>query len=587
MRAKAATWARPGRDDVTGWRWAARGAAWATVLLLAAGAVATSARSLDPNETVIELTRMALAEKGERGSSPRLYTHGSGTLGLLGGRGWTLTLYVRDRPEFAGARFFVAARVGRRLEVELMRSAGVGGTTTAVGPEAEALFVGCGLDLARLDELFLEAVPAPRTALLGARAFLALVLEDPAGAEALLERGWRDEYGVMLLEALPFLTGERRTVMQALLERATGGRRESLQAWFDWAWRPGRTLHPEYAAFKAELYSKIDPRFREYFLAIGSGRIGLDEVVWGGVVRDGIPPLRSPRLEDPASASRWLADDHVVFGLEVDGVPRAYPRRVLAWHELVTDVVGSTPVTGVYCPLCGSMVAYRSIAGGVLHELGTSGFLYRSNKLMYDQATRSLWSTLEGRPVLGPLATSDIALERLPIVTTTWGEWRRRHPQTTALSIETGHSRDYGEGVAYRDYLSTDELMFPVAERDGRLRNKAEVLGLHLAGGAPLAITRTWLAERPVASGTHGDVRWVVFTDAAGAHRVYRSRASVELVTWDGAGEARDSLGRSWRVAEDGLHRAGEASLPRLPAHVSFWFGWRAAFPETHLVGDR
>lgn len=556
------------------------------MLLVGAGAVATRARSLGPSETVIELTRMALADRRELGASRPLYTHGSGTLGLLGGRGWTLTLYVRDRPEFGGIRFFVAARVGRRLEVELMRSAGLEGTTSAVGPEAEAMFAGFGLDLATLDELFVEA-PTPGPPPLGARAFLELVLEapDPTGR---LERGWRDEYGVMLLEALPFLTGERRASLQALLERATGGRRESLQAWFEWAWRPGRPLHPEYAAFKAELYSRIDPRFREYFLApTGSGRIGLDEVVWGGVVRDGIPPLRSPRLEDAASASRWLADDHVVFGLEVDGEPRAYPRRILAWHELVTDVVASTPVTGVYCTLCGSMIAYRSIAAGTLHELGTSGFLYRSNKLMYDQATRSLWSTLEGRPVLGPLATSDVALERLPILTTTWGEWRRRHPETTALSIETGHTRDYGEGVAYRDYLATDELMFPVAGRDDRLRNKAEVLGLHLPGAAPLAITRTWLRERPVASGTHGDVPWVVLTNPTGAHRVYRSRASVELVTWDGVGEARDSLGGRWRVAEDGLHRAGEASLPRLPAHVAFWFGWRAAFPETHLVGGR
>ena len=66
----------------------------------------------------------------------------------------------------------------------------------------------------------------------------------------------------------------------------------------------------------------------------------------------------------------------------------------------------------------------------------------------------------------------------MSVVTTTWGEWRKRHPATTVLSLETGADRDYGEGVAYRDYFATDELMFTVPSRDDRLKNKAEVLAL-------------------------------------------------------------------------------------------------------------
>jgi len=98
------------------------------------------------------------------------------------------------------------------------------------------------------------------------------------------------------------------------------------------------------------------------------------------------------------------------------------------------------------------------------YTLGTSGFLYRSNKLMYDKQTQSLWNTLWGEPVIGPLSEKDIKLERMSVVTTTWGEWRRRHPKTKVLSLETGHERDYAEGVAYRDYFATDQLMFPVPE---------------------------------------------------------------------------------------------------------------------------
>src|SRR6266851_4811865 len=104
-----------------------------------------------------------------------------------------------------------------------------------------------------------------------------------------------------------------------------------------------------------------------------------------------------------AKEANYLADDNVVYGLVVNGDTRAYPKRILAWHEMFTDTIGGVPVAGVYCTLCGSMILYETSVGGTQHFMGTSGFLYRSNKLMYDRATQSLWSTLEGEPVVGPL----------------------------------------------------------------------------------------------------------------------------------------------------------------------------------------
>jgi len=148
----------------------------------------------------------------------------------------------------------------------------------------------------------------------------------------------------------------------------------------------------------------------------------------------------------------------------VNGEARAYPKRILAWHELARDRVGGVELAIVYCTLCGTVIPYEAMAGGKLRVLGTSGFLYRSNKLMFDEETKSLWSTLEGRPVIGPLAGSGVELRYRPVVTTTWGEWRAAHPGTTVLSLDTGHQRDYSEGAAYREYFGTDELMFQVPE---------------------------------------------------------------------------------------------------------------------------
>ena len=231
------------------------------------------------------------------------------------------------------------------------------------------------------------------------------------------------------------------------------------------------------------------------------------------------------------------------------------------------------------------MILYDVTVGGVHHELGTSGFLYRSNKLMYDHATKSLWSTLTGTPVVGSLVGKGIELQTLHVVTTTWKEWKARHHGTLVLSLDTGHQRDYGEGAAYRDYFATDRLMFGVPKLDDRLPNKAEVLALRVGGnpGERLAISAEYLLANRVHHDRLDRREFVVLTDASGANRVYESRG-VRFESWDGGARARDRLGRSWTVAEDKLTGPDGQSLTRLPAHRAFWFGWYAAFPDTRLV---
>ena len=86
---------------------------------------------------------------------------------------------------------------------------------------------------------------------------------------------------------------------------------------------------------------------------------------------------------------------------------------------------------------------------------------------MFDEESMSLWSTAAGKPVLGRLAGEPLELTAYPVVTTTFGEWRAAHPETTVLSIETGHDRDYGEGAAYREYFATNQLMFEVVRQRG------------------------------------------------------------------------------------------------------------------------
>jgi hypothetical protein len=390
---------------------------------------------------------------------------------------------------------------------------------------------------------------------------------------------------IMLLECLRLLRNPN-DVQQVLtlLQQQTGQKFLDQGQWYDWIWRQEYKPHPNYADFKARLYERMDPRFPEYFADTASATIRLDEILWGGVVRDGIPPLKNPKMLSAADAI-YLEDSHVVFGLKINGDARAYPKRILAWHEMFKDTIGGESLCGVYCTLCGSMVIYRMEFEGQHYELGTSGFLYRSNKLMYDNRTKSLWSTLAGEPVVGPLVGKKIKLERRYVVTTTWGEWRRRHPDTKVLSLDTGHRRNYDEGVAYADYFETDELMFGVPLHDSRLKNKDEVLALRFdqIPNEQLAISAKFLDQHPIYHDRLGDQDFVVITDPSGANRVYETGGR-RFKSWDREMTVVDVENQQWKLSESDLTGPSGGKLGRLPAHRAFWFGWHAAYPDTRLV---
>ena len=432
------------------------------------------------------------------------------------------------------------------------------------------------------------AVPGDVDFTVAERELLLLLLEEARPSQGRLDqvsRSFDRAWWAPTLETYNFIRSPRaREHMLGLLRADTGVDFGSdTNRWFRWLWNEPEVRVAGYDAFKADFYREIDGRFRRYFEGRGGDAlIRLDEVRWGGVRQDGIPPLRNPKMLEAFQAD-YLADTDVVFGIEVNGDVRAYPKRILAWHEMFTDTVGGVKVAGVYCTLCGTVILYDTVHDNISHDLGTSGFLYRSNKLMYDRATQSLWNTLKGQPVVGPLAGREIELNHRSVVTTTWGKWRELHPDTIVLSLDTGHRRDYAEGVAYHDYFATDELMFNTPFVDSRLANKQEVLALRFPGEAKsIAIDTGFLSRNPVYSGQLGKQAFVVLTDETGANRVYDPKGQT-LVALDGD-TASDLSGRTYRVTESELIAEDGTTLPRLPYHRAFWFGWQASFPNTELV---
>ena len=240
---------------------------------------------------------------------------------------------------------------------------------------------------------------------------------------------------------------------------------------------------------------------------------------------------------------------------------------------------------------------YSAKINGEPTTFGTTGFLYRSNKVMYDRLTQSLWHQFTGEPIIGPLVDSGIKLPFFPVLLTTWQEWVAEHPDTTVLSQQTGYypasfyvPRNDPRSIYY-DYWANPDTRFPVWKRSPALEIKEVVLGLGV-GDAFKAYPVKALQQESVINDVVGGTEVVVIASSASeAARAYeRGGHRFMAVSEDSpaAGlpaELLDSDGATWQVTEDYLVNAEDPSqkLERLPTHMSFWFGWYQFHPDTQI----
>ena len=392
---------------------------------------------------------------------------------------------------------------------------------------------------------------------------------------------------VPLVDAYFFMRNEARADARQLLEDLSGERLGGrYRDWFLYVGgRADLTPPASYVAWKGEVFSRIDPVYRRILAPRTAVRLRLREVQWGGVPLDGIPAIDDPESV-PADTARFMRDTDTVFGVRVGGEHRAYPVKVLSWHELLNDSVGGQPITLSFCTLCGSGILYSAVDDeGNRLLFGTSGLLYRSNKLMFDRATLSLWSNLTGEAVVGTHATQGSRLTMLPMTLTRWDAWRGRHPDTTvmvpdpAAAQRTGYR--YVEGAADQARAGVE---FPVWRQSDALERNARIYALRIGGEAKAYPLEKLRAERLVHD-TLGGVPIVLVVDAdSGAVRAYE-RGGRRFATHDAAAplrQLRAEDGSTWWIGEDGLAPDESGNLlPRVPGHVAYWFGWYAFYPET------
>ncbi len=407
--------------------------------------------------------------------------------------------------------------------------------------------------------------------------------ERKAAAEALIAAGDRSLIPG-LVDALYFIPKTRRSEAFETLGRLAG--EKAAPVYLDWIERVG--AHPEwqpkagYAEWKARLLARIHPTYPKIFYPGAPTRIRLEEIVSGGVGFEGIPALDRPTTI-PAAKAGYLRDGEKVFGVLIGGEARAYPLRMLDWHEMLNDEVGGRPVTLSYCTLCGSGVLYDTrTPSGKPYTFGTSGLLYRSNKLMVDRQTLTLWNNLTGEPVVGRLARSPIRLDILPLTLTTWKEWRNRHPQTTTLALDAAlvgrFGFNYQPGAADRQRRG---VSFPVWTKSAALDPKAEIFALRIGDPPKVYPIETLIAER-IVNDQVGDAAVVLVADPeSGAVRAFRRSDRTFRLGTDGG--LLDQDDRLWKISEEALSAEGREPLERLAGHQAFWFGWYGFYPGSEI----
>lgn len=311
--------------------------------------------------------------------------------------------------------------------------------------------------------------------------------------------------------------------------------------------------YPGYLQHKRAIFTNYVPGWDRILV---SGDIDWRLVSWGGVNIDDrpydmtddlcscIPAVDNPEVSSAAAAT-WLKDDDIVFGIEVNDEFRAYPRRIMEVREMVNDTLWGRDITIPYCTLCGAAQAYFTdgMPEGVRRPvLRTTGLLLRSNKVMFDVNTYSVFDTFLGKAVTGPLAKAGLRLKQATVITTSWGAWKAEHPETTVLVEALALGRDYD----LRNTRDANGLIFPIGDVDPRLPVHEDVIGVVTAQGQPVAFQR---AKAIAALEAGADV---TFRDA----RLSLEAGGVKAVGLDGTD---------------------------LGSHQAFWFTWSQFHAGTAL----
>ncbi|MBC7285627.1 DUF3179 domain-containing protein [Hoeflea sp.] len=297
-----------------------------------------------------------------------------------------------------------------------------------------------------------------------------------------------------------------------------------------------------------------------------SVEIPASEILSGGPPRDGIPSIDTPqfvRLKNgkPSEWASRLRDKEPVISIEISGDARAYPLRILMWHEIVNDEVGVMPIAVTYCPLCNASIVFDRRMRGQVLDFGTTGLLRHSDLVMYDRQTESWWQQFTGSAFAGTLQGHK--LKMVPSRLESFAAFRQRHPSGLVLVPEDPNSRQYGvnpyggyDSAAAPGFLTGEVNTYPLAAMD-----RVVVFELD---GAPAGVALDYLRS----------VKRVAVNDV--------------VLEWEpGQASALDTrnIADGKDVGNVVVQKRVRNAKVDIPHQVTFAFAYRSFFPAGAIIG--
>ena len=220
--------------------------------------------------------------------------------------------------------------------------------------------------------------------------------------------------------------------------------------------------------------------------------VEVDDIMSGGPPKDGIPPIETPSFQSVKHKTA-LSDRDPVIGLTINGDSRAYPLRVMIWHEIANDIVGGKPVTITYCPLCNAAIVFDATVNGKAMTFGTTGKLRNSDLIMYDRATESWWQQFTGTGIAGKFTGKKLKL--IPSRLESWGDFKKRHPNGKVLVPNNANLRDYGSNPYMNYDVSTSPFLYAGTMPKG-ISPMARVVVVRRESKEPLVIAMSAIREK-------------------------------------------------------------------------------------------
>ncbi len=325
--------------------------------------------------------------------------------------------------------------------------------------------------------------------------------------------------------------------------------------------------------------------------ASGDWLINKSLVFDGGPGKDGIPALTDPAVAKIGDGPLgYLDEDDRILLYKNGDIIRGYPHKILDWHEIANDQIGTDPVAVVYCPLTGTGLGWGRELKGELTTFGVSGLLYETNIMPYDRLTDSYWNQMFNQCVNGELIGQ--VPEFFNLVQMTYASLKAMYPDAEVLTRATGFSRDY-QRYPYGSYLTNTQTLFPVVNMDQRLHPKEFVRGVVIDDKATAFRFPDTGRQLQVTNVAGSDI--VVVADKENGFIVSFVNKTIdgEPLVWalieDQASSAilTDQLGNTWNVFGEAVAGPNEGETLEVPySYMGFWFAWANFYPEIELADN-